>query len=371
VFEIKRDQAIDIANVGTASDETGTDDVRIVTEQFDVKHGAPTVASQGMTLGATTTAALEVNELTVRFGNKVAVDNVTFTVSPGEVVALLGPNGAGKTTTLRALEGYCAPTSGTAKVSGLDPLRDHGEVVKLLGVMPQGGGIYPALRVKETLNLFASYYEHPRSTEELAELLGLTHLERTAWRRLSGGEQQRLSLALALVGNPSIVIVDEPTAGVDPEGRLVIREVIATLRAQGVAILMTSHELSEVAVSADRLVFLSHGRVLASGTKESLAEDSTTRATFTASSGLDCAQLSQALGAEITELRPGNYQLGEGFEPGNVASLATALSAVGATLDNFSAGGGLEDLYYDLYRTEPAHEAPAQTTPRRSRRGAK
>jgi len=324
-----------------------------------------------MTLGATITAALEVNALTVRFGNKVAVDNVTFSVSPGEVVALLGPNGAGKTTTLRALEGYCAPTSGTARVAGLDPIKDHAQVVKLLGVMPQGGGIYPALRVKETLNLFASYYEHPRSTTELAELLGLSHLERTTWRRLSGGEQQRLSLALALVGNPRIVIVDEPTAGVDPEGRLVIREVMATLRAQGVAILMTSHELSEVAVSADRLVFLSHGRVLASGTKESLAETSAAKATFTSSQGLDCLRLGQSLGAQVTELRPGNYQLGEGFEPANVAGLATALSALGATLDHFSAGGGLEDLYYDLYKNEPAHETPVQKAPRHSRRGAK
>jgi len=324
-----------------------------------------------MTLGATTTAALEVNALTVRFGNKVAVDNVSFSVSPGEVVALLGPNGAGKTTTLRTLEGYGTPTAGTARVSGFDPIRDHAQVVKLLGVMPQGGGIYPALRVKETLNLFASYYEHPRSTTELAELLGLSHLERTTWRRLSGGEQQRLSLALALVGNPRIVIVDEPTAGVDPEGRLVIREVMATLRSQGVAILMTSHELSEVAVSADRLVFLSHGRVLASGTKEKLAETSAAKATFTSSQGLDCLLLGQSLGAEITELRPGNYQLGEGFEPGNVASLATALSALGATLDHFSAGGGLEDLYYDLYKNEPGHEAPVPKAPRRSRRGAK
>ena len=324
-----------------------------------------------MTLGASEPAALVVDQLCLHFGTKVAVDNVSFSVNSGEVVALLGPNGAGKTTTLRALEGYCTPTSGFVSVAGLDPIRDHRRVVKMLGVMPQGGGIYPALKVKETLELFASYYDNPRSTAELSQLLGLNHLERTTWRRLSGGEQQRLSLALALVGNPSMVIIDEPTAGVDPEGRLVIRDVVSDLRSKGAAILMTSHELSEVAVSADRLVFLSHGRVIASGTQETLAQQSQGQASFASTEGLNTNELGQAIRAEVTELRPGQYKIGEGFEQRNVADLVASLAKLGATLGSFSAGGTLEDLYHDLYKDQPAHEAPVTKVSRRRSRGVK
>jgi len=324
-----------------------------------------------MTLGATDTPALQATAVSVRFGDKVAVNNVTFSVDYGEVVALLGPNGAGKTTTLRVVEGYVAPSAGSVAVASLDPIRNHREIVRHLGVMPQGGGIYPALRVKETLNLFASYYDNPRSTTELAELLGLTHLERTTWRRLSGGEQQRMSLALALVGNPTMLIVDEPTAGVDPEGRVVIRDVFTHLRDQGVAILMTSHELSEVAVSADRLVLLSHGSVIASGTQAELVAQSGAQPTFSSRPGLNTEVLGDALGMEVSEQRSGQYRLGKDVGGNGVARLVASLAQQNASLDAFSAGGSLEDLYYDLYKDEPAHEAPVERTPRRGRRGAK
>ena len=321
-----------------------------------------------MTLGANvpSSPALQVVDLSVCFGEIVAVDAVSFHVAPGEIVALLGPNGAGKTTTLRCLEGFCTPTAGSVAVASLHPQADHDQIVRLLGVMVQGGGVYPAMRVRETLELYAAYYDNPRSVDELSSLLGLDHLATTTWRRLSGGEQQRLSLALALVGNPSILIVDEPTAGVDPEGRLVIRDVLRDLRSQGVAILMTSHELSEVDAIADRLVLLSKGRVIASGTQSELMATTQAQASFETTPGLDGTALSSALGVHVSEGPPGHYRLDATFDGTQVGRLVTALSDLGASLDGFSAGGTLEDLYHDLYRGEPrAMVEPARTTRRR------
>ena len=322
-----------------------------------------------MTPGANvpSSPALQVVDLSVCFGDVVAVDGVSFTVAPGEIVALLGPNGAGKTTTLRCLEGFCSPTAGSVAVAGCNPQANHDQIVRMLGVMIQGGGIYPAMRVRETLALYAAYYDQPRSIDELSTLLGLDHLATTNWRRLSGGEQQRLSLALALVGNPSILIVDEPTAGVDPEGRLVIRDVLRDLRSQGVAILMTSHELSEVDAIADRLVFLSKGRVIASGTQSELIAATEAHATFETTPGLDLEVLTSVLGLPVSEGRPGHYRLEATFAAADAGQLVTALSDLGASLDAFSAGGTLEDLYHDLYRGEPRGAVTPAPTKRRRR----
>ncbi len=149
------------------------------------------------------------------------------------MVALLGPNGAGKTSTVETLEGYRRPAAGRVRVLGLDPRADHRALVPRIGVMLQRGGIYPMLGPRRALELFAAYYAEPEDPEGLLDLVALTEVARTPWRHLSGGEQQRLVLALALVGRPEVVFLDEPTAGVDPEGRLGIREVVAELRRPG------------------------------------------------------------------------------------------------------------------------------------------
>jgi ABC-2 type transport system ATP-binding protein len=163
--------------------------------------------------------AVECNDLVVRYGTRRAVDGLSFTADDGEVVAMLGPNGAGKTSTVESLEGYRRPHSGTVRVRGLDPVADHRALVTHMGVMLQRGGVYPVLGPRRVLELFARYYPDPEDPASLLEMVSLTSVSTTPWRHLSGGEQQRLALALALVGKPDVVFLDEPTAGIDPEGR--------------------------------------------------------------------------------------------------------------------------------------------------------
>ena len=238
--------------------------------------------------------AIDVSALVVRYpGGVTAVDGLSFTAERGQVLALLGPNGAGKTTTVETLEGYRSPTSGAVRVLGLDPVDDHARLTPRIGVMLQKGGVYPGIRPVEALRLFASFYESPE--EGLLDRLGLAGVARTPWRRLSGGEQQRLSLALALVGRPEVAFLDEPTAGVDVSGRQVIREVIGELRERGTCVLLATHELDEAERVADRVVIVDHGRLLAEGTPAELMA-ATGRATidFGAPPGLDRAALSTA-----------------------------------------------------------------------------
>ena len=210
--------------------------------------------------------AVEVQELRVRYDERLAVDGVSFTAAAGEVLAILGPNGAGKTTTVETLEGYRRPDSGRVRVLGLDPLADHRTLVSRIGVMLQQPGLYPMMNSERALRLFASYYEQPRDGAELIELLGLASVATTPFKHLSGGEQQRLALALALLGRPEVVFLDEPTSGVDPAGRLAVRAVIAAVRDEGACVVLTSHELDEVERLADRIVIIDTGHVVAAGT---------------------------------------------------------------------------------------------------------
>ncbi|MGH9153775.1 MAG: ABC transporter ATP-binding protein, partial [Acidimicrobiales bacterium] len=206
--------------------------------------------------------AVEARDLVVRYGPVVAVDGVSFDAAAGEVVALLGPNGAGKTSTVEALEGYRRPASGRVRVLGLDPCSQRVALAPSIGVMLQRGGVYPALGALDALRLFASYYPDPDDPGTLLDRVGLTAVAGTRWRRLSGGEQQRLSLALALVGRPSVAFLDEPTAGVDPAGRQAVRAAIAELRDRGACVLVATHELEEAERLADRVVIVDRGRVV-------------------------------------------------------------------------------------------------------------
>ena len=295
--------------------------------------------------------SIDVSGLVVRYpAGVVAVDGLTFTAEAGEVVALLGPNGAGKTTTVETLEGYKSPTSGAVRVLGLDPVRDHARLTPRIGVMLQKGGVYPGIRPVEALRLFAAFYEAPEDPVRLLDRLGLASVARTPWRRLSGGEQQRLSLALALVGRPEVAFLDEPTAGVDVSGRQIIREVIAELRARGCCILLATHELDEVERVADRVVIVDHGRLLAEGTPAELMS-STVRTTidFGAPAGLDTAALSAALGAPVVETRPGEYSVATEPAPATVAKLTAWLAEHDLPLGDLRAGRqSLEDVFLRL-----------------------
>jgi ABC-2 type transport system ATP-binding protein len=293
---------------------------------------------------------IEVDELGVLYGNVRAVNAVSFTVEAGEVLALLGPNGAGKTTMVETLEGYRRPTFGRVRVLGLDPVADHGKLVDHIGVMLQSGGVYPGIRPLEALELVASYYDDPDDPALLLDRVGLTHRRSSPWRRLSGGEQQRLSLALALIGNPEVAFLDEPTSGVDVAGRQLIRELIAELRQSGVTVLLTTHDLEEAERIADRIVIIDQGSVVASGTPAELmrsTEDEEIR--FGAPPHLDTASLGRTLNAFVDEVSPGEYKVATAPTPNNVAALTAWLAEHELPLADLRAGRQrLEDVFLRL-----------------------
>jgi len=202
----------------------------------------------------------------MRYGDKVAVDDLSLTVERHTITAVLGPNGAGKTTTLETCEGYRRPQAGTVRVLGLDPVRQRRELLPRIGVMLQSGGAWSGVRASEMLRHVARLHAHPLDLDVLSERLGLADCGRTPYRRLSGGQQQRLGLAMALVGRPEVVFVDEPTAGVDPQMRRTIWELLGELRRDGVTVVLTTHYMEEAERLADQVHIVDHGRLVASGT---------------------------------------------------------------------------------------------------------
>jgi ABC-2 type transport system ATP-binding protein len=300
-------------------------------------------------------AAIDCCDLVVRYGTTTAVDGLSLQAERGQVLALLGPNGAGKTSTVETLEGYRHQTSGSVRVLGLDPRPEHRALVARMGVMLQRGGVNPVMGARRALALFARYYPSPADPEALLDLVGLGAVAATPWRRLSGGEQQRLSLALALVGRPEVVFLDEPTAGVDPEGRLTIRQVIADLKASGVCIVLTTHELAEAERLADEVVIVAAGRAVARGTVAELAATGSAPAIrFGAPAGVDTVSLAAAVGAtpgDLIEERPGHYALAGGASAGRVAALAAWLDERNLPLADLRTGGGsLEDAYLEALK---------------------
>ncbi len=293
---------------------------------------------------------IEVASLVVRYGATVAVDGLDLAAHAGQVLALLGPNGAGKTTTVETLEGYRRPHQGRVRVLGLDPASDHRALVPRIGVMLQRGGVYPAMTPAEALRLFASYYRDPEDPAGLLERVGLGAVASTPWRRLSGGEQQRLSLALALVGRPQVAFLDEPTAGVDAQGRIAIRQVVADLREAGVCVLLTTHELEEAERLADRIVIVDRGRVVAEGTPaELMAAGGGRQVRFGAPPALEVASLATAVGAPVVEERPGEYVVHADARPATVATITAWLAERDLPLADLRAGRErLEDVFLRL-----------------------
>jgi ABC-2 type transport system ATP-binding protein len=314
--------------------------------------------------------AVEVTGLTVRYGGpdaRPAVDGIDLAAGSGEVVVLLGPNGAGKTSTVETLEGYRRPAAGHVRVLGLHPIADHTALTGRIGVMLQRGGVYPMLGPRRVLDLFGAYYPDPVPSDELLALVDLRAVAGTPWRHLSGGEQQRLSLALALIGRPEVAFLDEPTAGVDPEGRLAIRAVVAGLRERGVCVLLTTHELTEAEKLADRIVILAAGRVVREGTALELTSAGASDAavtTFGAPPRLDVTALATAVGpgATAAETSPGRYRVAVPAAvsgPAVTAVIATWLAERGAALTDLTAGRTLEDVYFDAVGEAAASEEPA------------
>lgn len=303
--------------------------------------------------------AIIVSGLSKRYGERAVVDNLSLTVARGELVALLGPNGAGKTTTVEIVEGYRSSDDGSVRVLGEDPLSGGPGFKARMGLMLQGGGFDPRSRPRETLVQYGRFHGSPRDPDELLELCGLTAVERTPYRRLSGGERQRLSLAVALVGRPEVLVLDEPTAGMDPEARLVTRGIIADLRADGAAILLTSHDLTDVERLADRIAVLAGGRLVAMGTPAELTAGTRRRLRVRLDTplspdgvaGLQVALTGSHPGVRvIAETDDARYAV-EGVDPDPdlVAALAGWCASVGCLIvEARTSGGSLEEAYLEL-----------------------
>ncbi|MEN3539033.1 ABC transporter ATP-binding protein [Microbispora sp. ZYX-F-249] len=292
--------------------------------------------------------AVEIDGLVKRYGSTTAVDGLTLTCARGAVTAILGPNGAGKTSTIEICEGFRRPDGGTVRVLGLDPadpaLRPR------LGIMPQTGGVPPAARAGEWLRVVSRFYAHPLDPDALLGLLGLAGHARTPYRRLSGGQQQRLSLAAAVIGRPELVFLDEPTAGLDPQARHACWDLVTALRAAGVSVVLTTHQMDEAEKLSDHVVVIDHGRVVAEGTPESLT-GAERQLRFRARPGLDLEELLAALppGSAAKESPAGHYIIEGQVGPQLLATVTAWCATEGVTTEDLRIERRtLEDVFLEL-----------------------
>lgn len=300
-----------------------------------------------------TEAAIRVERLSKAYGEKVAVRELSFTVRPGEIFALLGPNGAGKTTTVEILEGYRTRDAGEVRVLGLDPIRDAERLKPQIGVMLQQDGVYPSLRAAEVLELFAEFFVNPEDPGELLRLVGLTDAAKTRCRQLSGGQKRRLALALALVGRPRLLFLDEPTTGMDPQARRTTWEIIQDLQRRGATVLLTTHFMDEAERLADRIAILDGGALVALDTPAGLTRSQSTTTVdvfFSAAPGLDVAALGRLPAARgAREDAPGRYAVETGDAPGLLVELTTWMRDAGVELTELRVGtSSLEDVFLRL-----------------------
>ncbi|HEX4099675.1 MAG: ABC transporter ATP-binding protein [Pseudonocardiaceae bacterium] len=297
-------------------------------------------------------AAVEVRGLIRSFGTVRAVDGLDLRMPPSTVLALLGPNGAGKTTTVEVCEGFLRPDAGVVRVLGLDPIADSAALRPRVGVMPQGGGAYPGVRAAEMLGLVAVCAARPLDVGWLLDVLGLTSVARVPYKRLSGGQQQRLALACALVGRPEVAFLDEPTAGMDPQARRLVWDIISRLRADGVSVLFTTHLMEEAEALADQVVIIDHGRVVAQGSPAELTSDGTERQMrFAARAGLDLGTLCATLpaGCRASEPRPGGYLVEGSIDPQVVATVTAWCAQQGVFAEDLRVSRrSLEDVFLEL-----------------------
>jgi ABC-2 type transport system ATP-binding protein len=296
--------------------------------------------------------AIRVARLRKVYDAQVAVEEVSFGVAPGEIFALLGPNGAGKTTTIEILEGYRRADGGTASVLGRDPQRDT-TLKSLVGVMLQQDGVYPSLRPPEVLELYANFFADPEDPSRLLTLVGLENAARTPCRQLSGGQKRRLALALALVGKPRLLFLDEPTTGMDPQARRAIWELLLDLKDRGVTILLTTHFMDEAERLADRIGILDHGRLIALDTPANLTREQSTTTVevrFSADPAPELAKLSKLASIRTARVEsPGTYVVETGDAQSMLVELTTFLRDKGITLRELRVGrASLEDVFLRL-----------------------
>ncbi|MER6842949.1 ABC transporter ATP-binding protein [Streptomyces platensis] len=296
--------------------------------------------------------AVEITGLVKRYGTKTAVDGLDLTVARGAVTAVLGPNGAGKTTTIETCEGYRRPDAGTVRVLGLDPVADAAALRPRIGVMLQSGGVYAGARADEMLRHTATLHAHPLDVDALIDRLGLGSCGRTAYRRLSGGQQQRLALAMAVVGRPELVFLDEPTAGLDPQARHATWDLVRELRTDGVSTVLTTHFMDEAEQLADDVAIIDGGRVIAQGSPDELCRGGAENSLrFTGRPGLDLGSLLKALPADsaATEPASGVYRVHGKVNPQLLATVASWCAQNGVLPDAIAVERHtLEDVFLEL-----------------------
>ncbi len=296
--------------------------------------------------------AVEISGLVKRYGATTALGGVDLSVSPETVTAILGPNGAGKTTMVEICEGFRRADSGAVRVLGLDPQRDGRALKPRVGVMLQGGGgVYPGARPAEMLAHLAKLHAHPLPVPALIDRLGLGGVTRTTFRRLSGGERQRLALAMAIVGRPDLVFLDEPTAGMDPHGRLAAWDLVRDLRADGVTVVLTTHLLDEAEQLSDQVAIIDRGQLVVSGTPASLTAGGADSVRFQAPPGLDLSSLRAALPArtEVTATMPGHYRVDGPIDAELLATVTAWCAANSVMPERLTVGSrSLEDVFLEL-----------------------
>ncbi|MET7523803.1 ABC transporter ATP-binding protein [Streptomyces sp. NPDC005248] len=307
-------------------------------------------------------AIIEVNGVRKAYAGRPAVDGVTFAVDEGEIFGILGPNGAGKTTTVECVEGLRVPDAGTVRVAGLDPVADHGPVTRLLGAQLQESELQAKITVREALELHSAFHPHPADWSALAERLGLHTKLTTRFAKLSGGQKQRLSIALALVGNPRVVVLDELTTGLDPRARRDTWRLIEEVRDSGVTVLLVTHFMEEAQRLCDRVAVIDKGKVVALDTPSGLISraGSTTAISFTPSQPLATGDLAELPGAASAEQKGGRIVINGTDETVNAVISLLARHRITAHQLRVSEAT-LDDAFLDLTETEPEPEADKET----------
>jgi ABC-2 type transport system ATP-binding protein len=291
--------------------------------------------------------AVVVDDLHVTYGDLVAVAGVSFTAAAGEVTAVLGPNGAGKTSTIEVCEGFRRASSGSVRVLGLDPAADQRRLSERMGVMLQEGGVYPSARPLEMIELYSALHGRGADPRALLERVGLADRARSTWRRLSGGEKQRLSLALALSARPDVAFLDEPTSGVDVNGRATIREIVRELADAGCAVVIATHELDETERIADRVIVFDRGCVVADGPLDEI-RGGTREMRLRTSAPIDHDDLARAIGHPVIVVGAAEYRI-ESADRRAMAQMSVWLADHGIDVVDMRAGAAsLEDVFRRL-----------------------
>ena len=289
--------------------------------------------------------AVDLSELVVAYGDRRAVDGVSLQVPQGTTCVLLGPNGAGKTTTLNVMLGLHRADGGQVSILGRSP---HDPALRTeVGVLLQDGGLPVAASPASIVAHFASLYADPLPIEDVTERLGLNHLDR-AYRRLSGGEQQRVKLAVALIGRPRLLLLDEPTTGMDPAARRVFWTLLDEIREQGVTTLLTTHQPDEAGARADQVTVIHHGQVLADGAPSALIDDAPVW--FTCARHLDLTSLRQVLGGgfDVVEVEPGRYRVHGRVEVAQISAINSWVAAHGDGAQDVTVVRTLEEAYLEM-----------------------